>query len=59
MSDVIREAKVLLIKITPKLQIGEFGVKVCVDTESRLREIDGHGIVLSYCRSPISMNSVL
>ena len=34
-------------------------MNVWVDTESRLREIEGSGIFLSCSRRPIRMNSVL
>ena len=37
MSDVAGEVKVL-VKMTSKLRIGEFGVKVWVEAESRLEE---------------------
>ena len=47
LSDVIRETKVLVKKITPKLRTGEVGVNVWVEAESGLREMDGSGIFLS------------
>ena len=59
MGDVIGEAKILVKDYTYRLRTGEFGVKVWVDAESMLREIEGSGILFNWSRRPISMNSVL
>jgi len=45
--------------MTPRFRTGEFAVNVCVGVESVLRKIEGSGILFSWSRRPMRMNSVL
>ena len=46
-------------KITHRLRTGEFVINLCVGAESVLTKIERSGILLSWSRRPMRMNSVL